>query len=318
MQRARACVVCGSSRMTALPTRIAPFLREYVWGNEPEAECNFLACNDCTVSFYDCRPDAAEIQRLYSGYRGESYCATRDKHEPGYAEMNPSFGSGIEVAVRRKNLDSLLQARHRPGPGARVLDYGGDSGQFIPDLYADRPRYVYELSGVPTREGVVAIPDPLQFAPYDLVMCCHLLEHVSDPAELARELVRLVKDDGLIYFEVPWEPHYFSQKFRRLRRPPWEPPLMHEHINFFTSLALRRLVSRAGLETVVCEIRRLDLGSTRLHVLSLLASPRPRPRPAGASRPGRGRSLSSEFVLWVWTTLWAKARALVGRRKALA
>ncbi|MFO1160011.1 MAG: methyltransferase domain-containing protein [Reyranellaceae bacterium] len=40
--------------------------------------------------------------------------------------------------------------------------------------------------------------------PFDLVICCHVLEHTRRPGRAARNIERLLKPGGLVYVATPW------------------------------------------------------------------------------------------------------------------
>ena len=41
-------------------------------------------------------------------------------------------------------------------------------------------------------------------APFDLVICCHVLEHTRDPMRAAQNIMRLSRPGGLMYISTPW------------------------------------------------------------------------------------------------------------------
>ena len=41
-------------------------------------------------------------------------------------------------------------------------------------------------------------------APFDLVICCHVLEHTRDPMQAARNIMGLTRPGGLTYIATPW------------------------------------------------------------------------------------------------------------------
>lgn len=173
----------------------------------------------------------------------------------------------------------------------RVLDYGGDRGQFIPEGLG-RERVVYEFSGVEAVESVRGVTDlsALNGQRFDLVLVAHVLEHVSDPAGFLRTLGNeSFAKDALIYIEVPLERPRFVGTLRGrlggawvgalLRRPRAlravqfystasrvalnvVPPLgvtnVHEHLNFFDGGSLRSLLERLGFH--VTQLR--EVGAT--------------------------------------------------------
>ena len=40
--------------------------------------------------------------------------------------------------------------------------------------------------------------------PFDLVICCHVLEHTRRPSQAARNIERVLKPDGMAYVATPW------------------------------------------------------------------------------------------------------------------
>ena len=81
---------------------------------------------------------------------------------------------------------------------------------------------------------------------FDLVLCAHVLEHVSFPVPFLRRLRAFLRPRGLLYLEVPGPG----------RRPPgacvfdYMGTSMHEHVSFFSGRAVLRLLQRCGLEPV--------------------------------------------------------------------
>jgi trans-aconitate methyltransferase len=104
---------------------------------------------------------------------------------------------------------------------------------------------------------------------YDLVTCSQVMEHVPHPLELLQCLLPALGPDTLLYLEVPHEAlvreHPCSLELAPLKRH-W-----HEHVNFFTETAMRRLLARLGL--VVVDILHLpvDLSWTRGEIMGVLA-----------------------------------------------
>lgn len=107
----------------------------------------------------------------------------------------------------------------------RVLDYGGDEGQFIPDEFADIDRYVYEIQGNKVIDGVTLLNEKEKISEleWDFIFCNQVLEHLSAPREYFKELVSYMSKGTLLYIEVPMERWVENQDFM----------FIHEHINFF-------------------------------------------------------------------------------------
>ena len=204
------CIICDGPE-TVRPATVAPFVAERMYlGDPPEVE--LAECQECGFAWFTCWPTPDEAERMYLGYRGAAYQRQRQSFEPDYTpEFNESLGCAPLCAPQR----------------ARVLDYGGDGRYLDSEL-----RYAYDISGNGTPEGVTL----WNGEPVDLVLCCHVLEHVASFGSLLRRL----QDLAAVYIEVP------------AKRPTRA--VMHEHINFFTpeSLTILTGASFSVVEGVVC------------------------------------------------------------------
>lgn len=107
-------------------------------------------------------------------------------------------------AVRRADLLASIVPR-----GACVLDYGSGSGEFLAEG-ADRgwkmegvePGQAYAMYA--RRMGLRVHADlPQPAYRYDAITSHHVFEHLRDPAGTLRELVALLKSEGIIYLAVP-------------------------------------------------------------------------------------------------------------------
>jgi len=283
--RSTTCPCCGTAGGARFQWGLlSPFLARRALETEP-APCRVFECEACGHRWTERGLDPAEAARLYTGYRGEDYFALRHRLEPWYTRgVNDGIGSEAEMAGRRALMARLLA---RAGLGGRrlgtVVDWGGDRGQMLAGLAADR-RQVYEVSQVepdPGVEKLARLGDAAGTA--ELVLSCHVLEHLNEPAAGLEESVSVLAPGGHLYLELPFEPWQAPFLDPRLARPwlqalgrtHWPllamdfvstaarvklrfiPPLgflaVREHLNFFTVDSVRRLVERAGLIPLVCE-----------------------------------------------------------------
>jgi SAM-dependent methyltransferase len=163
----------------------------------------------------------------------------------------------------------------------RVLDHGGDRGQMLKDLAADR-KCVYEISGARPDGGIEAIDaEQMKSTAWDLILSCHVLEHLPAPSMYLEELRSLGKPGGVFFVEVPYEPSrtsifnagavqrgwltWLCKQPRLLKgfdflstgiraRLGVVPPLLffplREHLTFFTVQGLRSLLMRNGFTVI--------------------------------------------------------------------
>lgn len=78
---------------------------------------------------------------------------------------------------------------------------------------------------------------------YDLVVIRHVVEHVEDPIGFVADAAQVVKKGGLLYVEVP-NSYYSVQQ-------TYFPEFHVDHISYFTTASLLRLLDMCGLKEIV-------------------------------------------------------------------
>jgi hypothetical protein len=238
------------------------------------------------------------VRRLYDGYRGIEYQRMRQRHEPKYTEeFNAALGMDPqEQKVRKELLREYLRLEKDLGEITSVLDYGGDRGQFICDELCTAERYVYEISGIAPEPGIHSLTslDECKRRRFDLIMCCHLLEHASDPLGELERILTLADLDTMIYIELPYEflfkdisasmreriislgltyiPQTLIDMFAQRFRGSFT---MHEHINFFNGSSLRRLLERSDLDVLRLDVPSEKIGPEHNSIIRCLARKKP-------------------------------------------
>ncbi|MFN2607553.1 MAG: class I SAM-dependent methyltransferase [Acidimicrobiales bacterium] len=88
--------------------------------------------------------------------------------------------------------------------------------------------------------------------PFDDVVCCDVLEHFAEPAELLRHLRPLVAPAGRLVVAIPNVAHWAVRKSLLLGRWEYadEGPLDRTHLRFFTHATARRLLADCGYDVV--------------------------------------------------------------------
>lgn len=283
---AASCPACGSDHWVSWPALISGFIQNHAL-RESHQRCNLRQCVTCGFRYFDLRYEDAELGRLYDDYRGSNYQQTRQQYERGYTdELNQRLGA--DAPQRNADLAAFLDRHGLKAISAAVIDYGGDTGEFIPSNFIG-PRYVYDISGKPTVEGVERIDDRATLAALDpeFVLLAHVLEHVPHPLDLLKVVGGFMSAGATLYVEVPLERpriawlrrgrfyeawlkvvarHGFLRRcveaYDGLGRLWFNAALplgvtpLHEHINFFDDGSLRALLSRARFQVVALETER--------------------------------------------------------------
>lgn len=284
------CVICDSKDLSNYKAVIAPFLVSRIWGSKTKKnKIRLFQCRKCEFAFFNLRFEEKEMAALYKNYRDDAYQRERNQYEDWYTkEVNEEVGNGKkEIEKRNANLSSLLKNTIDVSKIKTVLDFGGDKGQFIPDLLKKAKRYVYEISGTKALPGVKSIDniESLKLISFDFIMCCHVLEHTPFPMQVLKQIKALSHEDSFFYFELPLDPPFlysdlltFKNLVKRvlfiiepIRRKFFRTLLMHEHINFYSKRSLGNILDLAGFDVVKMSVKTFDLGWVKPSVLCCLA-----------------------------------------------
>lgn len=229
------CVVCNSSNFEPLKSV------EWALFSFGTLNVTFGICRDCGHISQNPFIDSDTIEAIYS-----SYAEKVDYHISDADIRLPE----IPVSTRYRLRE--LAKRFVPEKG-RVFEIGCGSGENLWylkndgwDAYGCEPSPVtqkiaqHRIGEDKISQGFAADAITGE-ADYDLVISSHVLEHVTNPAEMISQAVGLMKDDGHIIIEVPC-----SRQAHRLA-PGW---LNIEHLSYFSAGGVTRLAEEAGLEVM--------------------------------------------------------------------
>ncbi len=192
----------------------------------------YLLCRRCGIVIFAPRPTGSEIAAKYATLGG----ATSSTVE------NPVV-TPIDRVRSQEVFESLAPFLRG---GERVLDYGGGTGSLMPS-FVERGHDCAVIDFAPeTIEDVEKLANSLDEVPadrrFDLIIACHVVEHLPSPVETMRSLSSHLEAEGYLFIEVPLE---LVGTTPRQREPV-------THINFFAEPSLRALLHAAGLEVLRC------------------------------------------------------------------
>lgn len=222
-----------------------------------DKDCHLCRCSACGYIFDSPRPNLQEIVAFYS--RAEKYDSWL--HD-----------SAARDALWKRRLKMLLPHR---SPG-NLLDIGTGIGQFLhharpyftqvagTEVSGSGARVARERYGVEVLEGQVddlGLPD----SSFDNVTLFHVLEHVPDPAKLARTCHRLLRPGGILAVAVPNDVLAWGSLVKRIGKRMGLRPFQkfssimgvakagasrEIHLSHFTPAVLRMLMRGEGFEIV--------------------------------------------------------------------
>ncbi len=244
------CPICKSKKTFRLynskidrKNQYTKFLLKKVVTNKNNINCSMRICFNCFLFFFNYRYSKKELDKLYS----DSYNKIRSQYIDGYKSSHVTNRAILESRSNliRKLLVLQNYSKFRNWRKlGKVLDFGGWHGRNIPDIGDITEKYVLDKSNHKTDPSIIKL-SKLKDKKFDLIMSTHVFEHLVDPLEVLKELGNALKNDGLIYLELPAD---IVGLFRR--------PSIYEHINFFSRNSIKHLVYMANLELLFLKLEK--------------------------------------------------------------
>lgn len=232
----RLCAVCGHHEIFPLARR--------------SDDVQVLRCTQCGMGVIDIIPD--NIETFYEDdYYGKNEPGSTEENLHGYADYAYTVEHGVGWATA---LVKLL----RPG-GGRVLDIGCAKGELLTKLGPG-----YTLFGIEANEaagrmaaksGVTMLGQDLldpaliesHAASFDVITAIAVFEHLRDIHKGMQAALHLLRDDGVLIFEVPLMSAVHDNTV-------WLTSSL-EHIWYPSEQALRHLIeTELGAELVGAEV----------------------------------------------------------------
>ncbi len=207
----------------------------HLWfADNDEVEITSLVCFKCGFICYTPRPTESDLSIKYNFLNGVEKIG---------AINNPDIRSFQILEKRAFRLYSMIR-KYKRNKTFNVLDYGGGDGSLLKHFVAEGiDCYLIDFNkqSIPGVKRLGSTVNDLSFSLlFDVIICSHILEHVADPVKLLKQLRLYLKDNGIIYIEVPVE--------------VWKDvPLQYDpvtHINFFTKESLQTAISESHYKSV--------------------------------------------------------------------
>lgn len=237
-----ACPVCASERQE--PILHAPNRFEPNSGNLFQ----IVLCSECRCVYLNPRPTPGSISDFYdhSGY--DPFLST---------QAEPDLWSTLYLRVRNFMVRRKRAWIEAFKPRGTLLDVGCGTGEFLYEMQT----HGWQTSGVETESraaeyartqyGLDVVSGDLEtceFAPqqFDVVTFWHVLEHLFDPVQTLKKVVRIMNDAGIALIAVPniacIDARFYKENWVALDAP--------RHLVHFTPTVMARLAEHVGLEVI--------------------------------------------------------------------
>lgn len=246
--QSRVCAVCGSAERTVIfrqPLVLPP-------GRCTYAGYDVVSCARCGFIFADTGIVQEDLDEYYAG--------------PNKIAQSLSLEGEAEREFPR--IDNALKlVMPFVKQGDRILDVGCGSGRLLGLLKRNGYTQVLGIDSSPVAADIARTKHDVQVnvgsifgfqgQPFDLVTTCHVLEHITDLSAFVLRLWSLIGESGTLYVEVP-----NASDFSRFADPDAPEDSIYirdlythftpEHVNFFSPISLRNLMTRFGFEQIFC------------------------------------------------------------------
>lgn len=252
------CVVCGSKEVTRFKGTMFPFVVDRMQGvTNASTECESIHCPTCDYHGTSARFTPEEEARYYKEYMDGEYLTARAMYEGDNIRSNADYQHNESTINQRKiEIYSFIEEHVSANDVHSLLDYGGNHGQGIPNQFSHARRYVLETESRTSADDIRFVGPNDSVEPMDLIICSHVMEHVSDIEYHMLKIKEMLKPGGYLYLEVPNERNAQNMSGR----------MFHEHINIFSLENLEYLFGLYKL-TVVKKAAHANCYS---HVFSIL------------------------------------------------
>ncbi len=232
----RMCPICFCSEKT--------FLYKQRFNNKAISlmeEYDVVVCKDCGFVYADYIPSQGDFNKYY---------AEMSKYEFGY---NDGVVSNDYVAHFTKIAQFLTP--HISYANAKILDIGCSTGALLSILksfgYSNLLGIDPSASCVKTVKklyNIEAIANTISDFHYDekfdVVILSAVLEHLVDFSSSMHKIRSLLKDQGLLFIEVPDAERFDSYIFTPFQQ------FSFEHINYFSQYSVKNLLSNYSFEII--------------------------------------------------------------------
>ncbi|MBN1766262.1 MAG: class I SAM-dependent methyltransferase [Sedimentisphaerales bacterium] len=261
MNKIEKCPLCHSDKLHAILEKFfevpagltqeqienedVPYIDERLWvlfervlKNREPSKFNIEHCQACGFIFYNPRFTHEEIIA---------------QEELLNVLLAPKWQRGIRVAdpvqrkgERAKRIYNLITAFQKASEKyQRILDYGGNEGFNLSVFIKKRKecfivdfKDFWHIPGAHYLGKDINILDDNHV--FDIILLCHVMEHLNDPGQMLHDLQGHLREGGLLFVEVP------LGSFAEWKHMP-DPTL---HMNFFSEESLYKALRMNGYDVL--------------------------------------------------------------------
>lgn len=157
---------------------------------------SIASCKSCKLLFSTPMPDERELQEFYQGflYRKPDVAKIESLAQKKCSELHKYFGkrkSGSTFLDFGAGTGITTNAAMKLGWDVHFQDVDQKAHEFVAEnLDIKQNRMHYSMEDIPLNH-------------FDMIMCDNVIEHVTDPVGLVRDLSARLRDGGSLVFKTP-------------------------------------------------------------------------------------------------------------------
>jgi len=270
------CLLCSSEKSETIIVFHSPDQYETSIGVEPDGYFRrWVCCSDC--GFYYSQYSRADgmIEKIYQNAYRNKGAAWRSVD--AFQTFNniiqlPEEESETKARVKwiKNRLETLCNCGLSGNPGGLLLDIGGGNGifayEFMDDIWRsyvmdpdENGLFIKERLGMPFVHG--SYKSGSFDVKFDIISLIFVLEHLSRPDIILKDIRNDMQKDCFIYIEVP-DAICFDKKDHR------DDIFNSCHLWMFSPHSLTRLLYICGFEVFILERMRTKRGHFALMILA--------------------------------------------------
>lgn len=236
------CILCGPAPAITVFQKYSSF--------------TLMQCSSCGFIF---RSDIPEIDTasLITDIYNTEWIAMRDKHAASTYSDHALFNLML-LEMFSPDKGELLEIGSGTGEFVHAAGNGGWRAVGIEPSQMSRAYAKYKYGVDLVNDGWVNNPDDDSAETpdtprYDAVVFWHVLEHISNPITFLKDVRKLLKAHGKIYFSIP-NSHSLINEIHGPQSPLFSEP---DHLYHYTASHVHELLSRAGYNIISLFTRQL-------------------------------------------------------------
>ena len=209
-------------------------------------------CLNCHLSKVYPTPDTADIYRDFSDNMAQGNSKSYISYFKSQPEHFKYFIFNHRIKPIQRYAPELFQRK-----SSCVVDVGCGSGTFLAymkrlgfsnlwgsDFNSQNVKEVKDAFGIEVLAGDISVLD--QIPPADLMVLYDVLEHVPDPIDYLRTMIKHLNDGGVVQIRVP----NYGSFWASVLKTRWLWTIPPFHLNYFTVPVLKAMMQNAGYADV--------------------------------------------------------------------